>query len=128
MPFTQQEMYCDTLPLKPWKPDNDPDHKPDHMPHHKPDQEAAPFEAPAAPIDAPRLTVYSALVEALKEHKSRVKSITVTGHSLGGALASLCGFDLSLALAEAAPGGEDSHVEEAAKNAPAIIFIDELDG
>jgi hypothetical protein len=33
--------------------------------------------------------------------KLHVRSITVTGHSLGGALASLCGFDLATAVAEA---------------------------
>lgn len=44
-----------------------------------------------------------------------MKSITVTGHSLGGALASLCGYDLSTAVSEARgitkPAQPDSEAE-----------------
>jgi hypothetical protein len=36
-----------------------------------------------------------------------VRSITVTGHSLGGALASLCSYDLSTTVGEALAAEED---------------------
>lgn len=36
-----------------------------------------------------------------------VRSIHVTGHSLGGALASLCAYDLSTAVAEAVAAEQD---------------------
>ena len=89
-------MYCDALTFEP-------------------DKDKA--EARKALNESPRLTVYRTLVEALEKDKSEVKSITVTGHSLGGALASLCGFDLSLALSEAAAGGDGSKDVYAAKGA-----------
>jgi len=50
--------------------------------------------------ESPRLTIIKTLVGLLKQGK-KIKSITITGHSLGAALASMCGFDLSTALTEA---------------------------
>lgn len=65
---------------------------------------AADCSAPLPP--APRLTVFKTLVELLREEaagKLKIKSITTTGHSLGGALASMCAFDLSRASSAALP-------------------------
>lgn len=42
--------------------------------------------------------VHVAVRKLLAHYKNEVGSITTTGHSLGGALASLCAFDLVLAL------------------------------
>lgn len=39
--------------------------------------------------------VQSAVEALLLEHGNKVASITICGHSLGGALASLCAFDLA---------------------------------
>ena len=39
--------------------------------------------------------VQSAVEALLLEHRDNVASITICGHSLGGALASLCAFDLA---------------------------------
>eukprot|EP00878_Enallax_costatus_P002543 GHUV01002725.1.p1 GENE.GHUV01002725.1~~GHUV01002725.1.p1 ORF type:complete len:425 (+),score=78.38 GHUV01002725.1:1919-3193(+) len=56
---------------------------------------------------SPRLTVMRTLVELMHRYSSEapggkyVKSITVTGHSLGGALASLCGWDIAATLDKA---------------------------
>lgn len=41
--------------------------------------------------------VQEALSKLLTQYKEEIGSITVTGHSLGGALASLCAFDIASA-------------------------------
>jgi hypothetical protein len=46
-----------------------------------------------------------------------VHSITITGHSLGGALASICGFDLATKIAEATGARE----EDDSKNDPELV-------
>jgi hypothetical protein len=43
-------------------------------------------------------------MHVLLQQGKRIKSITITGHSLGGALASMCGFDLATAIQEARTG------------------------
>jgi putative lipase involved disintegration of autophagic bodies len=43
-------------------------------------------------------------LHVLVQSGKKIKSITITGHSLGGALASMCGFDLATAIQEARTG------------------------
>lgn len=54
-------------------------------------------------LESPRLTVYTTLAEILSSG-DKVRHITVCGHSLGGALASLCGYDLATAVDRARTG------------------------
>ncbi|KAF6265180.1 hypothetical protein COO60DRAFT_1119417 [Scenedesmus sp. NREL 46B-D3] len=62
---------------------------------------------------SPRLTILLTLTELLQQYSQQgkdgkmVRSIHVTGHSLGGALASLCAYDLSTAGAEAVAAEQD---------------------
>ncbi|GAB4819968.1 hypothetical protein N2152v2_007014 [Parachlorella kessleri] len=51
-----------------------------------------------AGVDAPRKTVGKALEAILREYKTEIGSVTVTGHSLGGALATLAAYDVALRL------------------------------
>ncbi|WIA17727.1 hypothetical protein OEZ85_009243 [Tetradesmus obliquus] len=59
---------------------------------------------------SPRLTILTTLTQQLQMLSSEgktVRSITVTGHSLGGALASLCAYDLSTTVAAALEAAKD---------------------
>jgi len=96
--FGFKEMYCDSLEYK------DKDKAPK-------DSSLVSDECKHDETPPPQLTVYQTLNTVLNKYATArakeggnapwVKSITTTGHSLGGALASLCGFDLATAIKEA---------------------------
>eukprot|EP00850_Spirogloea_muscicola_P023548 SM000366S13818 [mRNA] locus=s366:61728:70586:+ [translate_table: standard] len=61
-------------------------------------------EGDAPPLGSPRQQVYKELykiLDSVEKSGGRVSSITTTGHSLGGALASLSAFDIAETLREA---------------------------
>eukprot|EP00850_Spirogloea_muscicola_P001206 SM000004S15076 [mRNA] locus=s4:1169978:1174383:+ [translate_table: standard] len=82
--FGFKEMYCDA----------------------REDQLASPqsSEGDAPPLGSPRQQVYHELykiLDSVEKSGGRVRSITTTGHSLGGALAALSAFDIAETLREA---------------------------
>ena len=65
--------------------------------------------------------MHVALHKLLAAYPGRVGSITTTGHSLGGALASMCAFDIATSRinrnGDGAPVVSDKHVPEYNSNA-----------
>jgi len=104
--FGFKEMYCDALDYRNLLPPSKSSGKKAPQKYQKSE------ECETTP--APRLTVYTELNNVLTKYaearkngsKIHVRSITITGHSLGGALASLCGFDLATAVADAVKAGD----------------------